>query len=90
MIQRKRGKRSTSPHEAVPVEEQETAITRYRNERYWNISTSDLTLQTKVERAGYMALDDKRTAPYKVYKVPRKAISFRKERRAKPGPSHQN
>jgi len=82
---RKRGKRQEAA-ELVPVDAQETAITRYRNEKNWTVSTSDLTVQTKIERAGYVALDDRRTAPYKVYKLPRKAISFRKER-AKSGPS---
>lgn len=58
--------------------DQETAIGRYRDERTWNLDVSDTTVQAKLERLGYKPT--RRDGPYRLYRLPLRAIAFRSEK----------
>ena len=67
---------------SAPVETQEAALVKYRDEADWTISVSDKTFETILRSRGWKP--ERREGDYCVYRIPAKAITVRSRRSLKP------
>lgn len=60
----------------VPIEVQETSIAKYRDEKGWEVWTSDSTFITLMKNQGYKP--ERKTGGYLLYVLPENRLTIRK------------